>query len=549
MQRQGPQLTMLGSFSFILAMVVTMTTLPALARVAGHIGLLDRPGARKVHAAPIPRVGGLAMALGILAAGLMTLQLEGPERWFLLAISVLVAFGVWDDRVDLDYRVKLLGQLISVAIVVLGGDVRIRAITLDDAVPLPDWVALPLTFLFLIGITNAVNLADGLDGLAGGTSFLSLCALALLSSVTGSGAGAPMLLAFAGATLGFLRFNTYPASVFMGDAGSQLLGLSLGVFSIQATQSEGAQMSASLPVLVLALPILDTLAVMAHRIGHGRSPFSPDKNHIHHRLLALGFAHHEAVMVVYTVQAMLFVTAYLLRFESDLLILASVSAFFLATLTVLQRAERSGWRMRRRMAQPARPSRRSRTTILAAVCKWAVGLAVVAYATLVVLEAPGPSGDVRLLVAGLLIVIVACLAIMRVAPLGLAEKCVLFVTAGVLVYLDASTRHPDPRITWAAWMCIGMAALATALRLRLLNDRRFQITPLDLIVLFMALVVPNLPGSLALPSGGSASIAKLVVLLYSIEILLSRADQRVLWFRVGAASVLAGLTVRSLILT
>jgi UDP-GlcNAc:undecaprenyl-phosphate GlcNAc-1-phosphate transferase len=536
-----------GAMAFILAMVVTMTTLPLLARMAGTLGVLDPPGGRKLHSAPIPRVGGLAMALGVAVAALLALPLRGPDGWFLLAVGVLVAFGAWDDRVDLDYRIKILGQLLAVAIVVLWGDARIRTITLDDSIALPDWVSLPLTVVFLVGITNAINLADGLDGLAGGTTFLSLCALAVLSSMTGSSGGIPLLLAFAGAVLGFLRFNTYPASVFMGDAGSQLLGFSLGVLSIRATQTDATQMSAAIPVLVLALPILDTLSVIVHRLREGRSPFRADKNHLHHKLLGLGFAHHEAVMVVYAVQAALFIAAYLLRFESDLLILTVVSAFFAVTLAALHLAARAGWRVRPVGAVPQRRYSLIRTAILPVVTKVAIAVALAAYAVLIILETPQPSSDIRLLVGGLLAAIVALGAVMRVAPLGLPEKCVLFVTAAVFVYLDASAAPLDPMLRWGSWVCIGAAALATAVRVRLLGERRFQVTPLDLIILFMALVVPNLPGSLSLPSGGSGAIAKLVIVLYAIEVLVSPTDRRVIWFRLGAVSVLAGLTARGLI--
>ncbi len=532
--------------SFILAMVVTMTALPVLTRMAAALGVLDQPDERKVHSAPTPRVGGLAMALGVLVAALLTLHLQGPERWFLAATAVLVGFGVWDDRVDLDYRIKFAGQLLAVAVAVIWGGVRIRTITLEDSILLPDWVSLPLTVVFLVGITNAVNLADGLDGLAGGTTFLSLCAIALLSSVTGGGVDEALALVFAGAVLGFLRFNTYPASVFMGDAGSQLLGFSLGVLSIRATQNEATQVSAAIPVLLLALPIVDTLNVMVYRILSSRSPFSADRNHIHHKLLGLGFAHHEAVMVIYAVQAALFVAAYFLRFESDLLILAVVSVFFAATVGALRLAANCGWRLRPGGSAAERPYSASRIKILPALTKTALGAALALYAALVIAETSRLSGDIRLLVAGLLAAIIGFMAVMRRAPLGIAEKSVLFVTATVLVYLEASEIHPDPMLARLSWICVGAAALATAIRLRLLNDRRFQITPLDLIILFMALVVPNLPGTLSLPNGGSGGIAKLVVILYSIEILVSRTDGRTLWFRIAAASVLAGLTVRSL---
>jgi UDP-GlcNAc:undecaprenyl-phosphate GlcNAc-1-phosphate transferase len=210
---------------FILAMVVTMAWLPVLVHLANKWLMVDHPGARKVHTAPVPRVGGIAMALGVLIAALATMSLQRADAWFLAAAGVLIAFGVMDDRFDLDYRVKLIGQFLAVIVVVFAGDVRIQTIALDDRLWLPSWVSLPLTVFFLVGVTNAVNLADGLDGLAGGTTFLCLCAVALLSSIGGPGTSTALALAFAGAVLGFLRFNTYPASVFMGDAGSQLLGL------------------------------------------------------------------------------------------------------------------------------------------------------------------------------------------------------------------------------------------------------------------------------------------------------------------------------------
>src|SRR3984893_14506336 len=331
---------------FVLAMVVTMAWLPVLARLATRWSILDQPGARKVHSVPIPRVGGLAMALGVFIAAFLAIDLQPEDRWFLAAAAVLVIFGALDDRFDLHYRVKLAGQLLAAGIVVVVGDVQIHTITLDDRIWLPGWVSLPLTMFFLVGITNAVNLADGFDGLAGGTTFLCLCAVALLSSVGDQSGGTALALAFAGAVLGFLRFNTYPASVFMGDAGSQLLGFAVGVLSLRATQIGDSAVSAATPILLLALPILDTLSVMVQRISEGRSPFDADKNHIHHKLLALGFDHHEAVMVIYTIQANLFVMAYWLRYESDFTILAVVTIFFVVAITMLQTATRRGLHVR-----------------------------------------------------------------------------------------------------------------------------------------------------------------------------------------------------------
>jgi UDP-GlcNAc:undecaprenyl-phosphate/decaprenyl-phosphate GlcNAc-1-phosphate transferase len=538
---------------FLLAMVITMAWVPVFGRFAAKWRIVDKPGTRKVHAVAIPRVGGLAMAMGVLIAAVVIIPLEPASRYFLMAAVVLTLFGVLDDRFDLDYRLKLLGQLLAVSIVVFGGDIQIHSITLEDRVMLPPWMSVPLTVIFLVGITNAINLADGLDGLAGGTTFLCLAALAMLAHTGGQVVCAATALAFAGAILGFLRFNTYPASVFMGDAGSQLLGFAVGVLSLRATQTGDSSISAAAPILLLALPILDTLSVMVQRISEGRSPFSPDKNHIHHKLLALGFDHHEAVMVIYAIQADLFLMAYWLRYESDLLILGVVTMFFVVSIGLMQGAAQRGWRFREPTdARADSPLSRLLTKLREPryLPRWSyitVAAAVAAYAFLILAETAQLSDDVRVLVLVLLAVTVILLAILRVKPLTLIEKGALYVTMTVLVYLDSAVL-PEHRVYSAlTWAPILIAVGATVLRLQLSRDRRFVLTPLDLIVLFVALVVPSLPGTFALPDGGAAGIAKLVILFYALEVLVSRVDLGVLWLRVSAATLLAGLALRPLL--
>jgi len=438
-------------------------------------------------------------------------------------------------------------------IVVIVGDTQIHSITLDERVMLPQWLSIPLTVFFLVGVTNAINLADGLDGLAGGTTFLCLGALAILSHSSGQLVTAALSLAFAGAILGFLRFNTFPASIFMGDAGSQLLGYAVGALSLRATQSGTSAVSAATPLLLLALPIMDTLSVMVQRISEGRSPFSPDKNHIHHKLLALGFSHHEAVMVIYAIQADLFLLAYWMRYESDLAIMGVVTAFFVVAIAVLQAATRHGWRFRtqneskhdsplsRLVAKLLEPQYLPRWSYLA------VALAVGAYALLILTETASMSGDVQLLLLALLGVTGLLLAILRAKPLSIIEKAALYITAAVLVYLDSVVLREHRLFAALSWTVIGVAAAGTILRLRLSADRRFVLTPLDLIVLFVALVVPSLPGSFGLPDGGAAGIAKLVALFYAIEVLVNRVELGVMWLRISVTTVLVGLVLRPML--
>jgi UDP-GlcNAc:undecaprenyl-phosphate GlcNAc-1-phosphate transferase len=534
---------------FLLAMIVTTAWLPLFGRLARKWRIVDHPGVRKVHSVPIPRVGGIAMAIGVLIAALLVIPLQGVDRCFLAAAGIVALGGALDDRFDLDYRWKLLAQIAAAGLVVFFGGVQFHALTLDDQLELPRWISIALSMFFIVGITNAINLADGLDGLAGGTTFLSLCALAMLAYVGGEVSSAALSLAFAGAVLGFLRFNTYPASVFMGDAGSQLLGFAVGVLSLRATQTGNSVISSTTPILLLALPILDTLSVMAQRISEGRSPFSADKNHIHHKLLALGLDHHEAVMVIYLIQGDLFLLAYWMRFESDLKILAVVSLFFFVAIGFLQVAIHRGWRLRR--AQLAAPSPTSRFISLLRAPEhlptWSyliIALSVTCYVSVVLIDTYSLSLDVRWLLLSLLIIAAAWSLLMRRRSLSPVEKGLLYITGAIVVYLDCSKAHTQHWITVGTWIAVLAMAGATAVRLQIAKDRRFEMTPLDLIVLFVALVVPSLPGEFGLPDGTAVGIAKLVVVFYAIEVLVTRAQVQALWMRVAATAMLGVLALR-----
>src|SRR5450631_2591322 len=337
--------------AFIIAMVVTMALIPPLARAAGRLHVLDNPECRKVHSQPIPRVGGIAMVAGAVLPLCLWLPMEPTLLAYLLAALVLLVFGAWDDRVNLGAFTKLSGQLIAVLIVILVGHVSIDSFMLGVRVPLPHWLGFGLTLLFLLGITNAINLSDGLDGLAGGTTLLCCAALALLGANWDVRFVETVGIVLMGATLGFLRFNTHPARIFMGDAGSQFLGFSLGVLSILLTKHSATPLSTALPLLLIGLPVLDTLIVIVLRLRAGRSPFVADRMHSHHRLLALGFDHHEAVVVIYIVQCVLLLLAWQLRFENDLLIVALFLGFAALLASSCFMLERAGWRWR---AAPAR---------------------------------------------------------------------------------------------------------------------------------------------------------------------------------------------------
>jgi UDP-GlcNAc:undecaprenyl-phosphate GlcNAc-1-phosphate transferase len=510
--------------AFVVALSITAALIPALARLAPSIGLTDAPGPRKIHSAPIPRVGGLAMAIGLFIATLLTVELSPSVRGLLLGLLVLVLFGLWDDRVTLGYRAKFAGQFIAVAICMLVGGIHLGNITFWGVDAVPSAVTGLITFVFLIGITNAINLADGLDGLAGGMALLCLCAIAIFSAVSGKPNVTAIALIEAGAVLGFLRFNTHPARVFMGDCGSQMLGLSVGALALLATQGETNALSAALPLLLLGLPIIDTITVMLTRIRAGRSPFSADRNHLHHRLLTLGFAHREAVVIIYLLQVALVLLAYFLRFELDSAIVLVFCLFAAALVGLLGWATRSGWKL-----PQMQPTAGLRSYIngfgmagyIPAAAVVLMTICLVAYAVTVVASSGHVSIDVGLMCAAMLAVLLLLSSWRAKRSLLWFERAAAYVSVVLLVYLDQTMPQKPPLLTTISWICIGITGAAALVRFWLSPTRRFELTTLDLIVIFVAIVLPNLPGSVALPDYLPGGIAKSVILLYVVEMLLT----------------------------
>jgi UDP-GlcNAc:undecaprenyl-phosphate GlcNAc-1-phosphate transferase len=504
--------------SFVVAMVVTMALIPLFVRIGARIGMLDEPGPRKVHNHPVPRVGGVAMLIGM-CVPLLALQ-SLPPLGILAGVLIVVAAGVWDDYSSLDYRIKLVAQFVAALLVVAVGGVEIRQMVLIEELVLPRWISFPLTVLVLVALTNAINLSDGLDGLAGGISFLCAAALGVLAYATGNTPALLLAVALCGALFGFLRFNTHPATVFMGDGGSQLLGLAIGSLAILVTQSESSLLSATAPLFLLAIPILDTAFVVIQRLREGHSPFLADKNHLHHRLLKMGFGHMEAVSAIYLVQAGLFAAAYLLRYESDLLNIGaflSIGCLMLFSLEkdralILQRAFHgvAGRTARRRWFNGHR---------LAVFATNLLYAALIAYCALaaVVLDTPT---DISVLLGILFLVVLAAATMHASRVMVIVTRGAAYILAATLAYLFADASAVSPLIHHIEMSLVIGIAVATVAALRFAEKTTFLLNSMDLLVLFMTIIVPNLPGTAWGDTNLPSLAARLAVLFYALEFML-----------------------------
>lgn len=299
----SPEKLALLLLAFFVALSGILLLTPVAMRLAHAAGVLDHPHARRVHTRPTPRWGGLAMYATFLVTVLIMAafsvdMLNTRVLGILIGGALITTLGALDDKFSVPAKWKLLGQIACAALVTLPlFNVRMLVIF---GVDLPFWLGALLTVLWIVAITNTINLIDGLDGLAAGVSgFAALTFVVIAVFLQGSFNFAILAIALVGITLGFLRYNFHPARVFMGDAGSHFLGFTLAALSVLDNWKVVTGVSLAVPVLILAVPIFDTAFAIIRRLRRGQPIFSPDKGHLHHRLLGLGLNQRTVVLCIY----------------------------------------------------------------------------------------------------------------------------------------------------------------------------------------------------------------------------------------------------------
>jgi UDP-GlcNAc:undecaprenyl-phosphate GlcNAc-1-phosphate transferase len=331
-----------AAVAFILSIVIGTILTPIVRRFAHRIGALDHAfSSRKIHARPIPRLGGVAIVLAFYApllgllffhAGVNEIFLAEREKVIGLFVGglAIALLGVYDDLKGAGAGRKFSVQFLVAGFMFVMG-YRIDAVANPFGLELQlGWLSLPFTLFWIVGVINAINLIDGLDGLAGGVALVAVLTTFLISIQRGH----PLMILFsgalAGAILGFLFYNFNPATIFMGDTGSMFLGFVLATSAIQTNQKSSTAVAVLIPGIALGLPIIDTLLAMGRRAIRGRSMFQADKEHIHHKLLARGLSHRQAVLVLYGFCVLLGAVALVLTYTNSM-----QSAFLLLALAVV----------------------------------------------------------------------------------------------------------------------------------------------------------------------------------------------------------------------
>lgn len=300
--------------TFLVALAVSILVTPVAIRLAPKIGAVDIPlDNRRMHTKTMPRFGGLAIFAGSTAAMLIFLKFDPRVVTIVMGGALIYILGVIDDIKHLSAKVKFLGQTFVALIMYVNG-IRIEFLTNflgEGNSQLGDVLCFIITMVWIVGITNTVNLIDGLDGLAAGTAAIASLCIAYTAYIHGTYLAAGAMLALAGATLGFLPYNFYPAKIFMGDGGSLYLGFMLATLSVLGTVKSATLVTMIIPVLVLGVPIFDTFFAIFRRFVNKRPIMEADKGHLHHRLMKLGYGQRRATLMLYGITAIMGVAAVL----------------------------------------------------------------------------------------------------------------------------------------------------------------------------------------------------------------------------------------------
>lgn len=514
-------------FSFVVALILTIALIPVLVRLAFHLNILDIPDKRKVHSIPVPRIGGLAIAMGVFLPVIIGQYSSDLTRAYLAGASVLVVTGLVDDWKGLDYKIKFAGQLAAALIFIFWSGIKITSLgsLLPDDFICPHWISIPLTVIAIVGVTNAINLADGLDGLAGGICFLSLACIAYLAYQVDHASVLFLSVALAGAVFGFLRFNTHPATLFMGDTGSQFLGFSVIVLSLSLTQGN-SPLSPLLPLIILGFPVLDTLSVMFERIYRGLPIFSPDKNHFHHKLLKIGLYHHEAVFAVYVIQAALIVSAIIFKYESEWLLLLFYLVFSGTIMAGFFVATTMDWRLKRyslldkAIKGRLKVYREKGYFIVISFKIIETGLPIILFLSCLFLNDLHPYYPVA---AAVVFTVLLLILIFKKNWLRWSLSIALYIFIPLVIYIGAFYKPSwfGGAIEFIYDLSYLVMMFFVIMTLKFTGRMKgFKATPLDFLIIFMALAIPVISEPYIKGAELTAITVRTIILLFSFEVLI-----------------------------
>jgi UDP-GlcNAc:undecaprenyl-phosphate GlcNAc-1-phosphate transferase len=297
--------------TLIICFFTAILLTPMIKRLAFKVGATDRPNKRKVHQKIMPRMGGLAIFISFVI-GILIIRPDASYHWpIIIGGIIIIITGVADDMKEISPKVKLFGQILAALIVTVYGDLNLEFINLPFGGKIEFGIlSIPITMFWIIGITNAINLIDGLDGLAAGVSSIALLSIAGMAMIMGNIYVMVIALILAASSIGFLVYNFHPAKIFMGDTGALFLGYMISVLSLLGFKNV-TFISLIIPIIILGVPISDTFFAIIRRLVNKQPLSAPDKSHLHHCLMRAGFSHKQTVLLIYAMASVFGLTAFI----------------------------------------------------------------------------------------------------------------------------------------------------------------------------------------------------------------------------------------------
>ena len=511
-------------YGFFLALLSSLILLPFLMKYASQLGLVDNPtgSSRKLHKAPMPRSGGLGIIIPTGIAILVVLPWDDSILSFLFSSLIIVGFGLLDDVIELKPTQKLVGQALGVTLAMVGGMTISNVPFIDNS---PAWLSYALTFVFVMAVINGVNFSDGMDGLAAGTTLMALVLIFLLA-VEGNDIQVAIIAAsICAALVGFLRFNTHPATIFMGDAGSQFLGFSVAWLAITVSQTETSTLTRVMPLLILGIPIMDVLQVICVRIKKKLPLPGPDREHFHHQIGKLGLPQAGVVATIYILQLILLLGAFLMQHNSDTEALVFYICYLVVVLGLLYAIHLQGWRIREANGFGG-VNRRNwffrRASFLHPYSGKFYGSSLAGLLVVfAVMSTEIPKGFIYIA-----LIIATSVLCVRLVARGrwalLIGRVSTYSATTFCVYGMTLSSHPQASFGVFDLM-LALLTVALVVSIRTTRKQYFWLTPQDLLVLFFVILLgPSLSLDLGSGVNSGALMFHTILLLYIGEYVLAR---------------------------
>lgn len=531
-----------------MAIIMSVAIIPLMIRLAPRLRLLDHPNARKVHERPIPRVGGWGITIGALAAVLLSAPVGPLATGFLIGGAILLIAGAADDMFDLPGKLKLCLQIAAAVPVVLVAGLALKDMPLSNGLALPFAIGMPASALAIIVCINATNTSDGLDGLAAGATLLSLFGVLYMAFILQSAAVLQLTAAALGGLAGFLRFNTHPAMIFMGDLGSQFLGFTVGFLCLALLSANPNGVSPWALLLICGLPVADIVVVAVRRLIANQSLFKADKSHIHHRLLDLGFSHPESVVIFYTAQSLFVFFGVAMRTSEvwQIVLVYTVLVVLIYGFLHISEAIPNGKRPQRQLDESvSAATMESRIALL-----WAPRLVLETVLPVIFVAAALAASEVTW-DFGLLGLAMLILLVIRFFSEALrttsATRIPIFLLAAGVLYLYTNNRPLEGGLVWLTeTTLVTVLAAMTFVAVKFSPKRRkeeFHPTSIDyLLVVFAVMAIIALRTIPAVLN--PYFLIYLPVVLYASELLLIERRQRTNWLPHAATAAAAILAIR-----